>query len=74
VRRVGSALRIVANQNPGGTVVLVGHVASLTAGLSALCGLGAEIWGVPLPHAAPFLVERRQEGWRCTNWPRSVGL
>jgi alpha-ribazole phosphatase/probable phosphoglycerate mutase len=64
-----SALRTIAAENWGGVVALVGHVASLTAGLSALCGLGAEIWGRPLPHAVPFRVNTDGTTWCCANWP-----
>ncbi|MFG6193023.1 histidine phosphatase family protein [Nonomuraea sp. JJY05] len=53
----------------GGTVVLVGHVGSLTAGLSVLCGLGEQVWGRPLPHAVPFPVEWDGRAWRCASWP-----
>ncbi|WP_412539444.1 histidine phosphatase family protein [Longispora sp. K20-0274] len=67
--RVGSALAAIAAAHPGGTVVVVGHVASLTVGLGVLCGLGAEIWGRPLPHAVPFVVERTAGQWRCPAWP-----
>lgn len=67
--RMTSALETIADGNPGGTVVLVGHVASLTAGLSALSGLGARVWGSPLPHAVPFRVDRHELTWRCVQWP-----
>ncbi|MET9239487.1 histidine phosphatase family protein [Nonomuraea sp. NPDC003709] len=53
-----------------GTVALVGHVGSLTAGLSVLCpGLGEQVWGAPLPHAVPFPVEWDGRSWRCASWP-----
>ncbi|MDX3106252.1 histidine phosphatase family protein [Nonomuraea angiospora] len=56
--------------HPGGTVALVGHVGSLTAGLSVLCrGLGERVWGAPLPHAVPFPVEWDGRSWRCVSWP-----
>ncbi|MGW6494058.1 histidine phosphatase family protein [Nonomuraea angiospora] len=56
--------------HPGGTVALVGHVGSLTAGLSVLCrGLGERVWGAPLPHAVPFPVEWDGRAWRCASWP-----
>ncbi|MCX4745069.1 histidine phosphatase family protein [Kitasatospora sp. NBC_01287] len=69
VARVRGAFEAVAHAHPGGTVALVGHVASLTAGLSALCGLGAEIWGAPLPPAVPFLVCWDGVRWSCSAWP-----
>ncbi|MEV6031695.1 histidine phosphatase family protein [Nonomuraea sp. NPDC052116] len=54
----------------GGAVALVGHVGSLTAGLSVLCrGLGERVWGAPLPHAVPFPVEWDGRAWRCASWP-----
>ncbi|MGY0231669.1 histidine phosphatase family protein [Longispora urticae] len=67
--RVTAALTDIASRHPGGTVAVVGHVASLTVGLSELCGLGAAVWGRPLPHAVPFLVERNGGTWTCTSWP-----
>jgi broad specificity phosphatase PhoE len=69
VARVGSALAKIAAAHPGGTVVVVGHVASLTVALNQLCGLGGAPWGAPLPHAVPFLVEHDDGGWRCDSWP-----
>ena len=69
VTRVTTALTTIAADNRGGVVALVGHVASLTAGLSALCGLGAEIWQRPLPHAVPFRVDTDGTTWRCVDWP-----
>ncbi|MGP3932364.1 histidine phosphatase family protein [Nonomuraea sp. KM88] len=67
--RTVAALTSIAAGHPGGTVAVVGHVASLTAGLNALCGLGARVWGAPLPHAVPFLVEWDGRSWRCEAWP-----
>ncbi|MEV4801951.1 histidine phosphatase family protein [Nonomuraea sp. NPDC049421] len=52
-----------------GIVAVVGHVASLTAGLAVLCGLGGRVWGAPLPHAEPFAVEWDGTAWRCGSWP-----
>lgn len=69
VARVSSALRTIAAENDGGVVALVGHVASLTAGLSALCGIGPQIWGRPLPHAVPFRVDTDGTSWQCAEWP-----
>jgi broad specificity phosphatase PhoE len=51
--RITAALGTIAADNPGRTVALVGHVASLTAGLAATCRLGASLWGTPLPPATP---------------------
>lgn len=61
----------VAGVVPGAehTVAVVGHVASLTVALARLCGLGARVWGMPLPHAEPFLVEWDGRFWRCSSWP-----
>jgi len=69
VTRVTTALRTIAAENQGGVVALVGHVASLTAGLSALCGIGEDVWGRPLPHAVPFRVHTDGRTWRCPQWP-----
>ena len=69
VARVSSALRTIASENDGGVVALVGHVASLTAGLSALCGIGPQVWGRPLPHAVPFRVDTDGTSWQCSEWP-----
>ncbi|MWA07303.1 histidine phosphatase family protein [Actinomadura sp. LD22] len=70
VGRVTAAFRtIAAAHGDGGAVAAIGHVASLTAGLSVLCGLGAAVWGAPLPHAAPFRVLFDDRGWRCESWP-----
>ncbi|MBE1590199.1 phosphoglycerate mutase family protein [Nonomuraea angiospora] len=64
------AVRARTAAHPGGTVALVGHVGSLTAGLSVLCrGLGERVWGAPLPHAVPFPVEWDGRSWRCASWP-----
>ena len=68
VARVTTALRAIAAENFGTVVALVGHVASLTAGLSALCGIGEDIWGRPLPHAVPFRVHTDGLVWR-SEWP-----
>ncbi|MGH2352459.1 MAG: hypothetical protein ACRDJN_12690, partial [Chloroflexota bacterium] len=44
-------------------------VASLTVALGRLCALGSGVWGTPLPHARPFLVEWDGHAWRCPTWP-----
>lgn len=67
--RTTTALRRIAEQHPGETVAVVGHVASLTVALSQLCALGSSVWGAPLPHAEPFLVEWDGTGWSCSAWP-----
>ncbi|MGW2149871.1 histidine phosphatase family protein [Nonomuraea bangladeshensis] len=66
--RIVGALTSIAAQHPGETVAVVGHVASLTTGLNALCGFGQQVWGAPLPHAVPFAVEYDGRSWQCT-WP-----
>ncbi|GAA3130028.1 histidine phosphatase family protein [Nonomuraea salmonea] len=46
--RVAAALAGIAARHDGGVVAVVGHVASLTAGLAVLCGLGGlggRVWG-----------------------------
>lgn len=72
IDRVTAALDTIARDNPRRTVVLVGHVASLTAGLAAVCRLGSEIWGAPLPPATPFLIHRHQQAWHCPHWPATT--
>ncbi|NUW46671.1 histidine phosphatase family protein [Nonomuraea rhodomycinica] len=67
--RIVTALTSIAAGHAGGTVAVVGHVASLTTGLSALCGLGRQVWGAPLPHAVPFAVEYDGRSWQCLSWP-----
>ncbi|MFE7504189.1 histidine phosphatase family protein [Promicromonospora sp. NPDC057488] len=67
--RTATALRRIAEQHPGETVAVIGHVASLTLALSHLCELGSSVWGAPLPHAVPFLVGWDGARWRCPNWP-----
>ena len=52
-----------------GRPVVVGHVASLTVVVSVLCGLGAAVWGSPLPHAVPFVLRRDGTRWHCPRWP-----
>jgi alpha-ribazole phosphatase/probable phosphoglycerate mutase len=69
VARVTAAFQAIARAHPGETVAVVGHVASLTVGLGRLCALGAAVWGTPLPHARPFLVEWDGQSWRCPAWP-----
>ncbi|MGW4796977.1 histidine phosphatase family protein, partial [Nonomuraea sp. NPDC004297] len=69
--RVTAALSSIAAAHPGQTVAVVGHVGSLTTGLSALCaGLGGRVWGTPLPFATPFTVEWDGRSWHCGEWPR----
>jgi broad specificity phosphatase PhoE len=65
--RMTAALTRVAEG--GGTPAVVGHVGSLTLALSVLCGLGAAVWGAPLPHAVPFVVQWDGTRWQCPRWP-----
>ena len=67
--RMTTALQRIAQRHPGATVAVVGHVASLTVAVSHLCALGSSVWGAPLPHAEPFLVEWNGNGWSCPTWP-----
>ncbi len=67
--RITTALGTIAADNPGRAVVLVGHTASLTAGLAAACCLGPSVWGRPLPPTTPFLIQRRRHAWHCPQWP-----
>ncbi len=69
VARVTAALQQIAGAHPGESVAVVGHVASLTVALGRLCCLGAGVWGTPLPHARPFLVEWDGYAWHCLTWP-----
>ena len=69
VARVTIALQKIASAHPGETVAVVGHVASLTVTLGRLCSLGSGVWGTPLPHARPFLVEWDGQAWHCPTWP-----
>ena len=50
--------------------IVVGHVASLTVGVSTLCHNGPALWGKPLPHAKPFVLTVSGECWRV-QWPGS---
>ncbi len=72
VARVAAAFQKIADAHPGETVAVVGHVASLTVTLGQLCTLGAQVWGTPLPHARPFLVEWDGHAWHCPTWPDAV--
>jgi alpha-ribazole phosphatase/probable phosphoglycerate mutase len=69
VARVTAAFQRIAGAHPGEAVAVVGHVASLTVTLGLLCGLGARVWGTPLPLARPFLVLRDGDAWHCPAWP-----
>jgi alpha-ribazole phosphatase/probable phosphoglycerate mutase len=69
VARVTAAFGKIAGAHPGETVAVVGHVASLTVALGRLCALGSGVWGTPLPHARPFLVEWDGQAWHCPTWP-----
>jgi broad specificity phosphatase PhoE len=66
---VTAAFQKIASAHPGETVAVVGHVASLTVALGRLCSLGSGVWGTPLPHARPFLVEWDGQAWHCPAWP-----
>ncbi|MEV0893806.1 histidine phosphatase family protein [Promicromonospora sp. NPDC050262] len=66
--RTTTAFQRIAERHSGATVAVVGHVGSLTLALGGLCGLGPSVWGAPLAHAEPFLVEWDGK-WSCTAWP-----
>ena len=72
VARVTAAFQKIARAHPGETVAVVGHVASLTVALGPLCALGSQVWGTPLPHARPFLVEWDGHARHCRAWPGAV--
>lgn len=67
--RMAAAFNQIASTHLGETVALVGHVASLTLALSQLCDLGPRLWGSPLPHAQPFLLESDGQAWHCPSSP-----
>lgn len=71
LHRFDASMNRIASSHAGGTVAVVGHVGTFTLGLVSLCeDLTPErVWGHPLPHAVPFLVEFRGSVWRCTTWP-----
>ena len=69
IARMTEAFQLIADHHQSETVAVVGHVASLTVALGQLCALGALVWGTPLPHAEPFLVEWDGRSWHCSAWP-----
>ncbi|MBS2549626.1 histidine phosphatase family protein [Catenulispora sp. NL8] len=69
IARITAAFGRIADRHPGQTVAVVGHTASLTAGLGRLCNLGGRVWGTPLPHAEPFLIDLDGHTWHCPAWP-----
>jgi broad specificity phosphatase PhoE len=69
VARMTEAFQRIADKHLNQTVAVVGHVASLTVALEQLCALGSVVWGTPLPHAEPFLVEWDGRNWQCPAWP-----
>lgn len=73
VTRVTAAFQAIASTHAGQTVAAVGHVASLTVALGRLCALGSRVWGTPLPHAQPFLIEWDGHTWHCPAWPTPLG-
>ena len=66
--RVTAALEQIAAACPRQTAIVVGHVASLTTGISMLCHNGPALWGSPLPHAIPFPLTRDGARWQV-QWP-----
>lgn len=73
VGRVTAAFQKLATTHPTETIAVVGHVASLTVTLGRLCALGPQVWGTPLPHARPFLIEWDGQTWHCPAWPGAIG-
>jgi broad specificity phosphatase PhoE len=71
--RMTEAFEMIARAHRGETVAAVGHVASLTVARGRLCARGSEVWGAPLPHARPFIVEWDGHAWHCPAWPGAVG-
>lgn len=68
--RMTSALTEIAAQCHDSLAIVVGHVASLTVGVSALCHNGPALWGKPLSHATAFVLTVNGEGWHV-QWPDS---
>ncbi|MEO9081102.1 MAG: histidine phosphatase family protein, partial [Lapillicoccus sp.] len=66
--RVRSTLKRIGLDHGNEPVLIIGHVASLTTGISAVCDNGLDVWGSPLPHAVAFTMTRREQTWHCT-WP-----
>lgn len=66
VDRMTDALSEIASKCLGSAIV-VGHVASLTVGISALCNNGPSLWGRPLPHAVPFSLTVSDGVWQV-DW------
>jgi broad specificity phosphatase PhoE len=66
--RMTAALTQIAADCVGAAAIVVGHVASLTIGVSELCRNGPALWGQPLPHATVFPLIREEANWHV-NWP-----
>ena len=66
--RMTHAFHKIAERCDNSTGIVIGHVASLTVGASALCDNGPELWGTPLPYARPFLLTVSDDSWRV-QWP-----
>jgi len=66
--RVTAALIQIAADSTDQPAIVIGHVASLTTGISALCHHGSALWGTPLPYATPFPLTRRHAHWHV-QWP-----
>jgi broad specificity phosphatase PhoE len=76
VSRFVAALEKIAARHQGSTVVLVGHVGTMTVGLVELCDdlHAADVWGRPLPHGAAVRVTATGADWSCTDWPRESAV
>ena len=68
--RMTSALNEIGATCHDSLAIVVGHVASLTVGVDALCQNGPALWGKPLPYATPFVLTVSSEGW-YVQWPDS---
>ncbi len=66
--RMKNALYDIATKCQGSPAVVVGHVASLTVGVSALCNNGPSLWNKPLPNAVPFALTLSSNRWHV-KWP-----
>ena len=66
--RITRTLTGIAAASAHRPAIVVGHVASLTTGISILCRNGPGLWETPLPHAVPFPLSAGRPHWQC-QWP-----
>ncbi len=68
-QRMKQALLDIASRCQERSAIVVGHVASLTVGVSVLCHNGSSLWGKPLAHATPFSLTLSDGVWQV-DWPQ----